>query len=182
MSTKSAPKAGKKRSSKAAAEDYESDDGFVRNDDNGDAPKSKKVKTGKQARELARHKEEVVKHKKDEKPDDFWEISDNRRVTLDSFKGKVMVGIREYYEDKTSGKMLPGKKGISLSLAQYAALLKLLPEVEAALIAKGESVPRPDFGSERAVIEADAGDDEEEEEVEEAEGKKNFEATSDEEE
>jgi hypothetical protein len=33
-----------------------------------------------------------------------------RRVTVSDFKGQTLVSIREYYEDKESGQMKPGKK------------------------------------------------------------------------
>ncbi|KAL8931825.1 MAG: hypothetical protein Q9216_007059, partial [Gyalolechia sp. 2 TL-2023] len=93
--------------------------------------------------------------------------------------------------------------GISLPLPQYSTLLTLLPEIEAALMRKGQKVPRPDFRdtkvAEDDVVDDvdgesdDAGNDNEEEEVGVGvEGKKekekkrkkkeNFEATSEEEE
>ncbi len=37
-----------------------------------------------------------------------WEIAKARRVTISEFKGKTMVGIREYYEK--DNQWLPGKK------------------------------------------------------------------------
>lgn len=121
-----------------------------------------------------------------------------------------MVAIREFYEKE--GEMLPAKKvlpllsplclymritrsvqrssindiqGISLTVPQYNALVALLPQIETALIAKGESVVRPDYAgaknkqAETAEEETDGegGGDEEK-----TEGKKNFEATSEEEE
>ncbi|KAI4265083.1 MAG: hypothetical protein L6R35_007210 [Caloplaca aegaea] len=119
-----------------------------------------------------------------------------------------MVDIREYYEDKSSsssGNMMPGKKGISLPVAQFQTLVTLLPEIEVALKAKGEIVTRPDYGrggdgDDGAEAEAEADGEEEEEEEEEKEevkeknnkkgkakaggknsGKENFEATSEEE-
>lgn len=45
------------------------------------------------------------------------------------------------------------------------------------MAAKGENVPRPDYSGEKAAVEADVGEPQEKKE-----GKKNFEATSDEEE
>lgn len=115
----------KKRTSKAAAEDYESDGGFVANDDDS-APKSKKAKTKAPAR--APVKTSTGGNDQDE---EFWEveypqrtsdvrklnacsqwpkITPTRRVNISEFKGQRMVNIREYYEDKNSGAMLPGKK------------------------------------------------------------------------
>lgn len=63
------------------------------------------------------------------------DIGNNKRVTVDNFKGKMLVNIREYYEDKKSGEMKPGKKGIALTEDQWEALTnpKTLAEIEAAL-------------------------------------------------
>jgi len=80
---------------------YSSDDGFVVNDVDEQKPQnsSKKAKT-------------TPGHPPDRGVDDngdvFWEISNQRRVTISSFKGKTFVNIREYYEK--DGKELPGKK------------------------------------------------------------------------
>jgi len=104
----------------------------------------------------------------DENDDPFWELSSGgtRRVTVNSFKGAVMVNIREYYE--ADGKKMPGKKGISMPMDQWAALMEVLPQIEGVLREKGESVVRPKFGEGNG--------------VEVGSGKKNFEATSEEDE
>ncbi|OGM39548.1 PX domain protein [Aspergillus bombycis] len=75
--------------------------------------------------------------------DRYWEISKMRRVTISSFRGKTLVNIREYYEK--DGQELPGKKGISLPIDQFASLLTLLPDIELTLKELGVSVPRPDY-------------------------------------
>ncbi|RCI09067.1 hypothetical protein L249_5106 [Ophiocordyceps polyrhachis-furcata BCC 54312] len=75
----------------------------------------------------------------------FWELSNKRRVGVSKFKNACLVNIREYYEK--DGKMLPGKKGISLSVEQYTALLKSVPAINAALGEMGQTVsdaPRTD--------------------------------------
>jgi len=44
-----------------------------------------------------------------------------RRATVRKYNGKVLVDIREFYKDK-DGEDKPGKKGISLGLAQWETL------------------------------------------------------------
>lgn len=51
----------------------------------------------------------------DSNGDRYWEISKNRRVTVNSFRGKMMVAVREYYEK--DGQDLPGKKVSRSSVA-----------------------------------------------------------------
>lgn len=47
---------------------------------------------------------------------------DKRKVTISVFKGKVLVNIREFYEDKATGEEKPGSKGIALSVEQWRSL------------------------------------------------------------
>ncbi|KAF5559545.1 transcriptional Coactivator p15 family [Fusarium napiforme] len=72
---------------------------------------------------------------KDDDGNPFWELSNKRRVGVSEFSKKTFVNIREYYDK--DGKTLPGKKGISLSIEQYNAFLKAVPQINAALRAKG---------------------------------------------
>ncbi|KAL8858683.1 MAG: hypothetical protein Q9178_004771 [Gyalolechia marmorata] len=175
----------KRRSSSAGGrEDYDSDNGFV-----ADAPKSKKSKTTAAPSRAPIKSATISKAAENSNGEDeeFWEITSTRRVNISDFKGQWMVNIREYYEDKSSGAMLPGKKGISLPIAQYSTLLTLLPEIEAALVAKGETVPRPDYSTARPSPNPqngnDEGDDQDKDEADGDDGKKkNFEATSEEDE
>lgn len=163
---------GKKRVSRE--EDYTSDDGFVANGSDPDnAPRSKKPKT-----ESARSKLPSVIGSDQQ----YWELSGKRRVNVSEFKGKNLVNIREMYEK--DGEMLPGRKGISLSIDQYNNLMLALPSIETALIAVGENVVRPDYRGRPAPAakEEESGPlAEEKVEGAEMEGKKNFEATSEEE-
>ncbi|XP_028406935.1 activated RNA polymerase II transcriptional coactivator p15-like [Dendronephthya gigantea] len=61
-----------------------------------------------------------------------FEIGKKRNLTVREFKGKVLIDIREYYEDD-SGNMKPGKKGISLSVEQWGALKEHISQVDEAI-------------------------------------------------
>ncbi|XP_028774742.1 RNA polymerase II transcriptional coactivator KELP [Neltuma alba] len=58
-------------------------------------------------------------------------LSAQRRVTIQEFRGKTLVSIREYY--RKDGKELPSSKGISLTEEQWSALKKNIPAVEKAI-------------------------------------------------
>lgn len=72
-----------------------------------------------------------------EKSDKFWDLASNRRVTVSSFSGSPRIDLREYYTDKESGELKPGKKGISLSIEQWRTLLGLKDEIEEAIVGGG---------------------------------------------
>ena len=106
------PPSSRKRTSPA----YSSDDGFVDNDD-GPAPRFKKVKTARAATkpkkavpvQPAKAGEEISGGGAlDAHGDEYWELTSNRRVVVSRYGGKVMVSVREYYEKE--GQSLPGKK------------------------------------------------------------------------
>ncbi|KAK5061145.1 hypothetical protein LTR84_007687 [Exophiala bonariae] len=109
----------------------------------------------------------------------YWEISKARRVTLSDFKGRQLIGIREYYQK--DDEWLPGKKGISMSLEQYSALMDILPQIENALKDRGEDVSRPKYGKQQTPDVQDDQDDHEDEDQSLLK-KSNIEATSDEDE
>jgi hypothetical protein len=46
-----------------------------------------------------------------------------KRLSVTSFKGKLYVNIREFYTDKGSGEVKPGKKGIMLTTEQVRQTL-----------------------------------------------------------
>ena len=192
-------KATRKR---AAADDYDEGDGFVAGDGSDDqtAPKaSKKIKATKSTgRNAAKAGSEEAAQ--------FWELSDKRRVSVEDFRGKTLISVREFYEK--DGELLPGKKvgleglsssspshpsivcspwsqGISLSMPQYTALISHLPEIESALSARGESVDRPRYNGDngrRAQSSPEKKRDDESNEdgnaVSEGKDRKNYEATS----
>ncbi|KAI0134207.1 transcriptional Coactivator p15-domain-containing protein [Xylariales sp. AK1849] len=78
---------------------------------------------------------------KDADGNSFWSLSESgkRRVTISEFRKSKFVNIREYYAD-AEGELKPGKKGISLPLEQYNALLKAIPAINAALSSEGFDV------------------------------------------
>lgn len=88
-------------------------------------------------------------------------------MALSEYKGNTTVAVREYYEK--DGKLLPGKSGINLTMDQLSVLVLALPELTATLAEKGFTLPRPNY---------DAGGGDEADKK----AKRNFDATSDEEE
>ncbi|KAK7737902.1 hypothetical protein SLS53_006280 [Cytospora paraplurivora] len=88
----------------------------------------------------------------DEEGNTFWELSNKRRIVVQKFKGNVYVNLREYYEDKKTGAMRPGTKGIMLSIEQYKTLLSNVPAINKELRKNGVAVGDEDD-------EADAGDE-----------------------
>ncbi|KAL4420823.1 hypothetical protein ABPG75_010479 [Micractinium tetrahymenae] len=59
------------------------------------------------------------------------QLSNKRKATINCFKGRHMVDLREYYEK--DGKAMPGSKGISLPEEQWTRLMSGLPALAAAL-------------------------------------------------
>lgn len=58
-------------------------------------------------------------------------LSEKRRVTIQDFRGKTLVSIREYY--KKDGKFLPTSKGISLTTEQWSSFKQNVPAIEKAI-------------------------------------------------
>ncbi|KAG0125488.1 putative RNA polymerase II transcriptional coactivator [Tuber indicum] len=139
------PPKGKKRQ----AEKYKSDDGFV--EDAAPSSKRSKVEIGKKAL--------------DNEGNPYWEARRLRRVAVSKFGGKHLINIREYFEK--DGKVLPGKKGISLSMEQFDTFLSVLPQIEQHLADAG--VRKPNSGESAAVEQEDEGGAKEEEEQEKEE-------------
>ena len=77
-------------------------------------------------------KKAKIEGKEDEKDDlsfeenengeKYVELSHKKRLTVREYKGSVLIDIREYYEDRKTDEMKPGKKGISLTFDQYETL------------------------------------------------------------
>ncbi|KAK4164822.1 RNA polymerase [Cladorrhinum sp. PSN259] len=78
----------------------------------------------------------------DAEGNNYWEIGTNRRIGSSKFKNTTLVNIREYY-NTPDGEARPGKKGISLSLDQYNALLRAIPKLNEELRSQGHEVEDP---------------------------------------
>ncbi|KAJ7188202.1 transcriptional Coactivator p15-domain-containing protein [Mycena filopes] len=65
----------------------------------------------------------------------FIELGKSKRATVRSFKGSTLIDIREFYTDKETGELKPGKKGISLSVEQWQELKQVTSTLDG-LIAK----------------------------------------------
>ncbi|KAF9733417.1 hypothetical protein PMIN02_008851 [Paraphaeosphaeria minitans] len=133
--------------------------------DDESAPAPKKAKNDADDEPL------VPKLETDDDKNPFVALKANgtRRVTVSDFKGQTLVSIREYYEDKADGLMKPGKKGISLPVDQYNALLAAAPLLETVLAEREEKTLRPQYEGEVAKPaddkkDAEAGANAEEEE------------------
>ncbi|KAK7318086.1 hypothetical protein RJT34_02784 [Clitoria ternatea] len=59
------------------------------------------------------------------------QLSKSRRVTIQEFRGKTLVSMREYYSK--DGKDLPTSKGISLNEEQWSVFKKNVPAIEKAI-------------------------------------------------
>ena len=59
------------------------------------------------------------------------DLSGKKYVSVREFKGKTLIDIREFYEKE--GNLLPGKKGISLSVEQYNNLKKAIESIDSQL-------------------------------------------------
>ncbi|CAK7202979.1 hypothetical protein SEUCBS139899_005706 [Sporothrix eucalyptigena] len=118
----------------------------------------------------------------DQEGNAFWELSKLRRIGIAHFRNTTLINIREYYEQ--GGQMRPGKKGISLSLDQYKALIRAIPDINAAL--RDDGVPISDAEDDDdsgAVVDAGEGSSKApavKEKKTKAPKKSNIEATSDE--
>ena len=69
----------------------------------------------------------------------FIDLGANKRASISSLGGKIMISLREHYEK--DGKMLPGKKGISLPPDQWMKLCAVHEELTEKLSTQPNSSP-----------------------------------------
>ncbi|XP_065911040.1 activated RNA polymerase II transcriptional coactivator p15-like [Dysidea avara] len=94
---------------------------FIDNSDDSDD-------TGTAAAKKAKVVKQQPQASSDADLDDKLELSPKRFVTVRTFKGRIMVDIREYWD--SDGELKPGKKGISLSLEQWEKLKGFVSEID----------------------------------------------------
>ena len=58
-------------------------------------------------------------------------LGKRKRLTLRKYKGKLLIDIREFYEDHCV--MKPGKKGIALSKENWTKLKKFIDKIDSAI-------------------------------------------------
>ncbi|KAM7352390.1 single stranded-binding protein c31A [Cochliomyia hominivorax] len=85
------------------------------------AKKSKETSDNKSGKTKSNDNEETT----------HWVLEKQRQVRINEFRGRKLIDIREYYEK--NGEILPGKKGISLSVEQWKKLLKVADEINRAI-------------------------------------------------
>ncbi|KAI0472567.1 transcriptional Coactivator p15-domain-containing protein [Xylariaceae sp. FL0804] len=117
---------------------------------------------------------------KDEAGNCYWNLAPTRRVTVSEFKGNTYVNLREYYTDN-AGNLKPTKKGLSLTLEQYDALVGAIPAISAELQAQGHETPNMG-GAGASRSSAKKGEGEKTQDKTQKKKKANIEATSDEDE
>jgi len=83
---------------------------------------------GNEEKEETKAEQEESESQEEEEVPEYWEISAKKRVRVATFKGHPLVHIREYYKDRTTGEEKPGK-GTALSIAEFDALVKLMPQL-----------------------------------------------------
>ncbi|KAK6910264.1 hypothetical protein L486_00073 [Kwoniella mangroviensis CBS 10435] len=120
------PDASTKASSSKRAKDQDDNEGIE--------PKSKKSKSSDN-KETSGGEVEIEEN---EDGDSFFKLSEYRRLTVRTFKGKVLIDIRETYKDKSTGQIKPGSKGISLTKEQWDVLRSNIENVDDMIVKVNE--------------------------------------------
>ena len=104
---------GKKKKKEQEKEEEEEEEGEEESSKEKDSKKKKKS-------EMIVNDDEVFLH-----------LDNKKRLTVRKFKGKLLIDIREFYED--DGEMKPGKKGISLSKDCWKKICENLSDINEAI-------------------------------------------------
>ncbi|KAK9509024.1 hypothetical protein O3M35_006438 [Rhynocoris fuscipes] len=90
---------------------------------------SEEVEDRKPVKESSSSKKKAKNDDDDDEPS--WHLGNKRFAKVRSFRGKLMIDIREFYEN--DGDLKPGKKGIALAVSQWKKLCEIMPEIEDAV-------------------------------------------------
>lgn len=66
----------------------------------------------------------------------YFDLSSKRRVTIRNWNRLTLIDLREFWDaegDESGEALKPGKKGISLSVEQWAKLKELAPQIDEAI-------------------------------------------------
>lgn len=94
--------------------------------------KVKDQESPKQAKTIIKEVKPGPEKEVDDDGNEYFSLGRDRRVSISSFKGKRLINIREYYEDKKTGEMKPGKKGITLNAIEWKNLLAVADQLQLA--------------------------------------------------
>ena len=73
-------------------------------------------------------KEMILPDDRDKDDLPAFDIVGKKRISISKYQGKFRIDIREYYESEKG--LLPTKKGVSLSLEDYALFKQILPSID----------------------------------------------------
>ena len=100
-------------------------------DDSSDSGSDAEVKKVKKEKKSEKRKQTHDSDSEDD-PKSGWELGKSRKVSINEFKGRMLIDIREYYTDQ-AGDLKPGRKGISLTREQWEKLTSLTDKINNAL-------------------------------------------------
>lgn len=81
------------------------------------------IESGESSKKAKHDSESPDVLQKDGEGNFYVDLGNLKRATISVFRGKAYMNLREYYRDKASGDLKPGKKGITLDSTQWASLV-----------------------------------------------------------
>ncbi|TRY65297.1 hypothetical protein DNTS_015448 [Danionella cerebrum] len=99
---------------------------------NTKAKRKKQAKPEKPSKKQKSGESSAASKSSSNKKDNMFQIGMMRYVSVQEFKGKVLIDIREYWMDQ-EGEMKPGRKGISLNPEQWNQLKEQMSEIDDAV-------------------------------------------------
>jgi rhodanese-related sulfurtransferase len=78
---------------------------------------------------VKKSKPSTSRPEKDSESQSTFSLSEKRKITVRKWKNAILVDLREYFRN-ANNELLPGKKGISISLDQWKQLKEFIPEID----------------------------------------------------